>query len=174
MKLLKDLMTPVAEYTTVSDRATLHDAIVALETQQVKRNDVPERMADRAVLVLKDDNEVVGKLTMWDILHGLEPRYGQIDPLSMAASYGLWNRAMLQNLAEKARTVKVIDMLDLPEAGERIEASAELDKAVGQLVRGRFLSLLVVENHRVIGVLRMSDVFRDVAAMVKQAEEEAA
>lgn len=174
MKTVNDLMTPVSDYTTVSDQASLHDAIAALEASQAPRSGTPERMADRAVLVMKNGKHVVGKLTMWDILHGLEPRYGEIDPLSMPVSYGLWNRALLHNLAEKARSVKVVDLLGQPGTGERIESGAELDKAVGQLVRSRLLSLLVVENHEVIGVLRMSDVFRDVAAMIKDAEAKAA
>jgi CBS domain-containing protein len=174
MKTVNDVMTPVRAYTTVSDQATLLDAIIALETAQRAKTDEPERMADRAVLVLRGNRHVVGKITMWDILHGLEPRYGEIDPLAMSASYGIWNRNILNNLAEKARLVKVSDMLDLPEAEERIESGAPLDKAVGQLVRGRLMSLLVMEKNEVIGVLRMSDVFADVSMMVKHAEAEAA
>jgi hypothetical protein len=48
-----------------------------------------------------------------------------------------------------------------------IKEDAPLDVAVHQLVRDRLLSLLVLRGDRVVGVLRLSDVFRAVSEIVK-------
>jgi|APTNR8051073442_1049403.scaffolds.fasta_scaffold01363_2 CBS domain-containing protein len=171
MKTVREVMVPLDAYTSVDDDASLLDAILALEAAQQDAEKNPGRPRDRAVLVRSKDGDVIGKLSMWDVLSGLEPRYAHpIDPLSMVESYGLWSHTLLQNLGEKAAAIHAKTLVSAPKEDERIEASAPLDRAVGQLVRGRFLSLLVTHRDDVIGVLRLSDVFQNVGAMVKAAK----
>jgi CBS domain-containing protein len=165
-KIVKDLMVPLEEYSRVSEDATLLDAIQTLERAQVEASADPGRPKDRAVLVQAKDGRVIGKLSLWDVLRGLEPRYE--DPIEVIIDdYFLWTHAMFVNLAEKAKAIKAKDLLRELSHGEMIKEDAPLDVAVHQLVRDRLLSLLVERGDRVIGVLRLSDVFLAVSEMVK-------
>jgi CBS domain-containing protein len=175
---VKQLMIPLAEYATVSEYATLYEAIVALEEAQ-KRFD-SERDRHRAVLVLDKDNRVVGKLSQWDILKGLEPRYDLIGSLketsrygfspefirSMLDSYSLW-RKPLEDLCRKGGEVKVGTLVRAPEESEYIAEDAALDEAIHQLVMEHRQSLLVKSGDRIVGILRLSDVFREICQMIK-------
>lgn len=175
---VKQLMIPLAEYATVFEDATLYEAVVALEEAQ-KRFD-SERDRHRAILVLGKDNRVVGKLSQWDILKGLEPKYDQIAPLketsrygfspefirSMLDSYGLW-RKPLEDLCRKGAEMKVGTLMHAPGEGEYIAEDATLDEAIHQLVMGHHQSLLVKSGETIVGILRLSDVFREICRMIK-------
>ena len=174
----KDLMVPLAEYATVSEDATLREAFEALEDAQRRVEQGRDR--HRAVLVLDQTGRVVGKLDYWDILKGLEPKYEHIGKIkdtsrygfspgfikSMMESYGLW-RKPLDDLCRKAAEQKVKSMMYTPDEGEVVEEDASLDQAIHQLVMGHHQSLLVTEKGNIIGVLRMSDVIREISDKVK-------
>lgn len=156
-KIVKDLMVPLEEYSRVSEDATLLEALQALERALSGSAADPSRPKDRAVLVQAEDGQVIGKLSLWDALRGLEPRYE--DPIEVISDdYFLWTHAMFVNLADKAKGIKARDLLHQLTQGEMIKDDAPLDVAVHQLVRDRLLSLLVVRGERVVGVLRLSDV----------------
>ena len=72
-KQVKDLMLQLSEYATVSKNATLAEAVMALKKSQDKFD--KSRYQHRAVLVLDDKGNVVGKVGFIDILKGLEPKY---------------------------------------------------------------------------------------------------
>jgi hypothetical protein len=175
MKIVKDLMVPLEEYTRVSDDASLHDAIAALEKALLGANADPSRPKDRAVLVQAANGRVIGKVSMWDVLRGLEPRYElPIDPLLVIDDYFLWTHSLFMNLAEKTKAITIKDLIREPSKDEIIAEDAPLDLAVHQLVNGKLLSLLVKRGDAVIGILRLSDVFKAVSDMIKSAERQAA
>lgn len=76
---------------------------------------------------------------------------------------------MLRNLRGKAQQLKVDGLLRASGEDERIVIEAPLDQAVGQLVGGRFLSLLAMRGDEIVGILRLSDVFCQVGAMMREA-----
>lgn len=173
MSIVKDLMVPLQEYTRVSEEATLHDAVKALEKAMVAPSGRPR--PNRAVLVQAADGRVLGKLSLWDILHGLEPRYGlPVEPLFMVDEYFTWTHAMFVNLAAKAKAVKAKDLLREHFQDETIDENATLDQAVHQLVQGKLLSLIVIHEGDVVGVLRLSDVFVHVCESMNAASAGAA
>jgi CBS domain-containing protein len=51
---VKDLMVPLSEYATVSEDATLYDAVLSLEEAQEKFEDRHTRYRHRAILILDD------------------------------------------------------------------------------------------------------------------------
>lgn len=167
MKTVKELMVPLGDYTQIFAEDSLFEAIAALERAQKLPESDPDRPRDRAVLVIDQAKRVVGKLSMWDVLRGLEPQYDRpIDPLAMPMDYGLWSKPFI-NLAEKAREIKAKDLIRLPVEEECITEEATLDQAVNRLIRKRQLSLLVTRNGDIVGILRLSDVFREVSAMIR-------
>ena len=122
---VKDLTVPLEDYTTIYKSASLGEAIEALRTSRRETvEEDPERPRDRAVLVLNDEGKVVGKLSLFVILKGLEPRYEKVKGIKAAAlassrlgsvhraldamieEYSLWQKP-LKNLVEKGADFKV-------------------------------------------------------------------
>jgi CBS domain-containing protein len=166
MQIVKDLMVPLEEYTRVPETASLYDAAKALEKALTDPSD-PSRPKDRAVLVQAPAGGVLGKLSMADVLHGLEPRYGRaVGSLVVVDDYFTWTHAMFANLAERARAIPVKDLLREHTSEEMIDESASLDQAVHQLVHGKLQSLLVTRGGRIVGILRLSDVFTAVSTLL--------
>jgi hypothetical protein len=73
--LMKDLMVPLSEYATVTEDATLYEAVLALEAAQENFEDKHTRYCHRAILILDKDGHVIGKLSQLDVLRALEPKY---------------------------------------------------------------------------------------------------
>jgi hypothetical protein len=165
---VRDLMVPLAGYTTIGLDATLAEAFTALNAalRGAGRAD-PESPRDFAVLVLDADAQVVGRLVVWDVLQGLEPQQQRgIDALAMVDGLAAWHHP-LANLAAKARDVKVRDLVRQLDRGELIDAEAPLDEAIHRLNQLRALSLIVTDQRRTVGVLRVVDVFQQVNALVQ-------
>jgi CBS domain-containing protein len=168
-----ELMVPLAEYATVSEEATLNEAVLALD--EARKRVEGDRDKHRAVLVLDQKGCVVGKLDQWTVLWALEPRYKEMGNLretsrygfspeflrSMIESYGLW-RKPLEGICRKAAEMKVKDLMQTPTEAEYVGENASLDTAIHQLVMGRHQSLLVTRGEDIVGVLRLSDVFRKI------------
>jgi CBS domain-containing protein len=175
---VKQLMVPLAEYATVSEEATLYEAVVALEEAQKKVQ--PEREPHRAVLVLDKDQKVVGKLSQWDVIKGIEPKYKMIANInetlrhglgqefikSLFETYGFWAQP-LEDICRKAATIKVKDLMYTLGEGEFVAEDASLDRALHQFVMGRHQSLLVTKGKDIVGVLRLSDVFKEIGDRIK-------
>lgn len=176
--LVKDLMIPLKDYATVSQEDTLYDAVIALE--QADRRLHHGTYRHRAVLVLNENNEIVGKLSQLDFLKALEPRYKEITDSkslnrfglsasfvrSMISSQGLWQKP-LDNICARASYIKVKEVMYTPAEGEYVREDASIDEAIHQLIMGHHQSLLVTRDSKVVGVLRLTDVFATVYMLIK-------
>lgn len=167
---VKDLMVPITEYATVPQGSTLYDAIMALEKAQEEFES--SQYHHRAILVLDKDKQVVGKLSQTDVLRALESKDIDIEEIQKLIQYGFSDRLVrslqmekrikvtpLTELAAKASQHKVEDFMQAPTEGEYVDHETMLNIAIQQLVLGNLLSLLVTENKKIIGILRLTDVF---------------
>ena len=180
---IKDIIVPINEYATVSQGATLHDAIQALAKTQAEFDQ--SRDKHRAILVLDNDDKVVGKLSQIDVIRGLEPGYKKVeqsldmkhwalrkeDVSNILKDLHLW-QTPLKDIFKKSDTIQVSDVMHTPEDGEYVSQDASLDEAMHQLVIGQHQSLLVVDanDYKVIGILRLTDVFSTIAKVISQDE----
>ncbi|MFZ5564904.1 MAG: HPP family protein [Thermodesulfobacteriota bacterium] len=181
-KKVKDLMVPIAEYATVSEDATLKEALAALEKAQKKFDD--DRYAHRAIIVLNKDHQVVGKVSQHDVLKALEPKYLELcQPgvesgitrygfdrkifADMCTQYSLWSQPMLQ-LVRDAAGRPVTTFMYKPQPGEYIGEDGSLSEAIHLLVVGRHQSLLVMKDKKIVGVLRLVDLFREISNAMHQ------
>jgi len=178
---VKELMIPLNEYAAVSGEATLYEAVIALEEAQ-RRFD-QERDKHRAVLVYDQGKNIIGKVSQFDVIRSLEPKYEEIGDLkalsrfgwspdfikSMLKNYGLWEKPM-QDICRKASQKKVKDIMGTYSEGEYVSADTSLDEAIHLLVMGHHQSLLVTGGEEIIGILRLSDVFREVCTVIKACE----
>ncbi len=173
-KKVSELMIPISDYATVSQDATLADAIKALKTAQ---SDTKFHHKHRAVLALDKNGTVVGKLGIRGILKALEPKYRQFEHSEDTGSIGLsrfgfnmefltslvdklelWDESM-EELIKKASRLKVKQIMYTPSKGEYVSEDAPMAEAVHQFILGCHQSLLVLNKDGVVGILRLSDIF---------------
>jgi CBS domain-containing protein len=183
---VKEVMIPLEEYATVSEEATLYEAVLALERAQEKylKESKPQVYPHRAILVLNSKGEVVGKISQFDVLKVLEPKYNDLitsDDLARTAASGFsreFLQTMLQqyklfdqslrDLCKKAARIKAKDCMYSPkQGGEFVKREDSLQVAVHQLVVGKHQSLLVTDNKSIVGILRLSDVFKVICQGIK-------
>lgn len=76
----------------------------------------------------------------------------------------------MEQICKKAVEKKVETFMYTPEDVEIIEENSTLNEAIHQLVIGNHQSLLVIDNKKAIGVLRLTDVFEAIADSVLSCE----
>jgi len=175
---VKEIMVPLAEYATVSEEATLFEAIIALEEAQVKH--VKSPYSHKSVLVFNRENKIVGKIGQIDILCALEPKYlkiidsGSLSHFgytaqflkSLVGQYQLWDKP-LDDICKKAGKLKVSTFMVTPTEGEYISENSSLDEAIHMLVMGNHQTLLVKKENEITGILRLTDLFHKVSETIK-------
>jgi CBS domain-containing protein len=177
-KLVKDLMIPLSEYAVVSEDDTLYEAVLALEKAQESFE--KSTYTHRAILVKGKSGDIIGKVTQLDVLMGLEPKYKNIDKMQsisdlgfskdflqgIITQYGLWE-APLEDICRKASRIMVKNIMYTPTEGEYVEEGASMDQAIHQLVMGKHQSLLVTRKAKIVGILRLVDVFKEIFEQIK-------
>jgi CBS-domain-containing membrane protein len=183
--IVRDLMVPISEYATVSEQATLFEAVLALENaqEQFQQN----RYSHRAVLILDKHKKVIGKLSQMDFLTALQPKDENLEQIRKYKQFGFTRKAVaLQQEAYLRSSPAIVDVhgiaakesvttfMQRPTEGEYVDENASLDTAMHQLTAGSNLSLLVTRETEIVGVLRMSDVFAAVYQTMKKSEQKRA
>jgi hypothetical protein len=155
---------------------TLLDAFTVLKDIQAGFNQ--KRFLHRAALVVDEELRFVGKLSQHDAIEALEPNYkGMRDTMgrgsihrfgfshdfimSTIEQYGLWEKA-LDNLCEKAMSLKVREIMYRLDEVELVTSGATMDEAIHRMIIGQHHSLLVtsdIDQSEMVGVLRLTDVF---------------
>ncbi len=180
-KRVKDLMVPIDEYAVVAENATLAEALKALDSAQKK---LPAgKPPHRAVLVKNAAGKVVGKLGHHGFLEALEPKYhtlGDVDKLSRAGVSREVMDMMRQNFSfwqddldltcRRAHNIRIKDVMKTVEYS--IEENASLAETIHLLIMWQVLSLLVTRDNQVVGILRLSDLFAEIAEKIKQSSPE--
>jgi len=177
---VEDIMLSLAEYAVVPEDATLLEALRALDAAQAR---VPEgRQPHRAVLVRGRSGEIVGKLGHFAFLSALLPKRRALFDHDMARMSGLSDEMM----ASSTRTLSLLenDQVDLCERSSHvrvgdvcapiavhIESDASLPEAIRLFGEYRRLSLLVTRGGKTVGVLRVSDLFDELAGQMKSSRE---
>jgi CBS domain-containing protein len=169
--LVKDLMVPISEYATVVVGTSLIDAVRTLE--QAQEAYTMSKYQHRAVLVLDESGRVVGKISQLRALKAIQPDFksnAEIEQLKefnfsnnyiaqLRDLYSSHGKIMSKHSLREASTKKVEEFMQTPSPGEYVSENCSLDTAIHRLVAGTHLSLLVTRNEKIVGVLRISDVF---------------
>lgn len=174
-KLVKELMIPIGEYPTVDQGGSLLDAIHSLEKAQAAR---PQNIEPyRAVLVVDANKRIVGKLGHLAFLKAFEPKYNlvtDIDKLAQANlssdfintimdHYDLWSDSFF-DVCSKAHNIKVLDVMHSVQ--ESIDENASLPEAIHKIIMWQSLSVLVSRGNDIIGIIRLSDLYNEIAHYV--------
>jgi len=170
-KLVQDVMVPLDEYPCISDTLTLRDAMSEMTVQIMREGQVT---LPRVALVFDDDfSDLVGLLRRRDIMRGLEPRFlvgGSLDYRRK-----LFDVEIDPNLTELshdkivARIRKRADRL-VREFMIPIKATIRHDdhimKAMSEMVDQNASFLPVLEDNRIVGVVRSVDVLGEIALII--------
>jgi CBS domain-containing protein len=173
------LMIPLSMCPTVSEEATLREAMSALETTRM-RVDAPD-YRPRFVIVHDVHYNVVGVLRQTDVLKSLEPKYSLIEKSerdapseraphaieSMMNEYDLWEEP-LADVCRKAKDRKVKDIVAKPVEDEFISEDASIAEAIHMMLMGNQASLLVKGEVGVLGIVRLSDIFLEFCKELRQ------
>lgn len=181
---VKDLMVPLSEYATVTKDATLYDAVLSLEEAQENFKDKHTRYRHRAILILDKDGGVIGKLSQLDVLRALEPKYTDMIEGEGSHRFGFTKKFMqsmledynlfadpLDDICRKAGEQNVKTFMYTPTEGEYVSEDASIDIAIHQLILGHHQSLLVARDKKIVGILRLTDVFAAVFHKMKECFE---
>ncbi|MBW2219835.1 MAG: CBS domain-containing protein [Deltaproteobacteria bacterium] len=177
--LVKNLMVPLESYANIHEDSFLIDAVYALEKSQKEFE--ASSYLHRAVLAYDDDKKIVGKLSQWDVIKCLEPKYENFGDLrstslsglspelikSMMAKYNLW-QGNLKNIHNRIADKKVKDVMYKPSEGEKIEENATIGEALHIFIIGHHQSLLVTKESEIVGILRLVDMFKLVCERIKE------
>ncbi len=164
-------MVPISGYATVPVGASLIDAVKCLEEAQQAYT--TSKYQHRAVLVLDEKDHVVGKIGQLRALKAIEPEFDVTFETEKMKKFKFSNeyiaqlrdlyrshgKIMNEKTLKEASTKKVEEFMQTPLPGEFVSEDSTIDTAIHQLVTGTHLSLLVTRDEKIVGILRISDVF---------------
>jgi CBS domain-containing protein len=179
-KTVKDLMVPLDQYAVVPESATVLDAIRVLKLVRVQTS--PDRHLPRAVVVIDKHEVVVGQIGHLDFLGALEPAYppkGDIDVLTRAGvddslldsvvqSQRFW-QSNLDDACRRVRGIKVTEIMH--PVTDSIDEMASIWDAIRKIVKLGAMRMLVLSGGDVVGIVRLADLFAEIADCIESIEE---
>lgn len=164
-KKVRDLMVSLKEYPSIRENQSIKEAFTIL-----KKN-FEEGRGYRSILVLDEKNQLKGVLSMIDLLKAVEPKFLK---LSKPSAYQgliqddstlsiLWEDLFFEE-SQKALQRPIKEVLTPIKAVVTPEDS--LTKACFLLVSTDSRILPVIESGKVIGVIRLLDVFKEISEAV--------
>jgi Mg2+/Co2+ transporter CorC len=175
---VRDLMVSTDKFPKISDTATLFEALSALEKAQEEY--LSGESQQRILLVENAKKQVIGKISPIDLFKGLEKKYNKVNVeetldkfglkyiwTTMQKEYDLWE-SPFKDLCRKAADVHVRDFAKIPNEGQTVDAKDTLSKCFHLFVVNRHDTLFVMEKNEFIGMLRFSDVYKEVVQTMKE------
>lgn len=160
---IKDLMTPVSEYTTVGPDASFAEVAAAMCNG-----------SHQDVIVVDGNGDLVGLVTMTDVLGALEPNYKRLskkhldsDTLTrryvadLFKEFGLWDDPLTE-LCKRGVSLKASEAMHVPAEAEYVNEEDNLAHAMHRYIVGVHQPLVVRNNGTITGILRLQDIFDEV------------
>ncbi len=181
-KKIRDMVIPLAVYPRMLESGTLREAIEKLLAAY--------ETGHHTVLVFDEAGNLVSMLFERDILRGLEPRFAQryeevgvpIFWDKLMASKAGWDERLSRPVSEFLKKTEIVIEVEDARAllerrreegrKERIRALPAINvqdsilKAAHVMVRERVFVLPVMEDSKILGFVRMGDIFRELANLV--------
>ena len=162
---VKELMIPISKYVTVKRMDTLVGVLQALEAARQA-----DEHAHRDAIVIDDDGNFLGKVTMIDIFRTLEPNYKKMMGGTTAGTltnafvmkavkeFKLWTEPEA-DICQRGARKTVAEVMHTPESVEYLQEDDTLEKALNLYVMEVHQPLIVKNGDTVTGMLRFGDVF---------------
>ncbi|MCL7487601.1 MAG: CBS domain-containing protein [Desulfobulbaceae bacterium] len=162
---VKDLVIPIERYPHVNQDKTLHDAVQVIQSYTCGEND---RIRYSEIMVVNDQNQLAGRLSILDVLRGLDKRFSEIPKVKEFAGKGsdypnltiLWEDAFFVGCAKGvSRPVREF----MSPIKNMVKTSDSLLKVLSILLSLNCQLLPVVEGKRVVGVIRLEEIFKEIS-----------
>ena len=170
-KKVMEVMVPVHEYTTLNGDQTIEDAIGQLKESFVSKISTSRILetGHRSVLVMDSKKDLIGIMTIRDLLQLIMPPYLSAPKPSMAESIeyspmfwdGMFSNAITQKAATKLKDAMSPSPLT-------IDGTASLMEAAYMMVDKKVRRLVVVIAGEVAGVIREQDLFFEIEKILKK------
>ena len=181
MPSIRDLMCPADDFPKVSELTYFFDIVMALEKAQW---DFRAELSKQTVLLVEDkDKNIVGKISPRDVVRALEPQYDKINSFnddirfglpqvveSMKKDYFLWQEPF-SNLCDKAWKIKASAIYSKPGATQSVDINERIENAFHLFVTTRHEYLYVIEDERIVGLLRFYDIYRYICKKIYLCEK---
>lgn len=159
-KTVQDIMVPINDYLTISENATLYEAIQILRRSFHRGGKA--WYGHRIVIVLGNNGELVGVLSIYEILKAAGLKELDSDPHFKAESWGWY---YVNRLREEAK-LRVRDVM-WPLALATVDAGDDISQVAISLLRHQVNSLPVMKRGKLIGMVRTLDIFMVVGEYFK-------
>lgn len=161
-KKVKDLMIPLEDYPHIPYWFTLRQAMAIVREAAIKFEGVFE---PRAVLVFDEKYQLMGILTLRDIIKGLEPRFlketalVKMDPSLTVLLGDLFGPNMKEQsqkpVSEVMSPIKIT-----------VDAKDPIAKAIYLMIKENVGMMPVMQDNKIAGIIRLSDLFTEISKMV--------
>jgi CBS domain-containing protein len=161
-KKVKDLMIPLEDYPHIPYWFTLRQAMAIVRETAIKYEG---QFEPRALLVFDEKYQLMGILTLRDVIKGLEPRFMQesglikADP-NLAVLMGDLFGPGLKEASQKPVS-EVMSPIKVTAQGTDV-----LAKAIFLMIKENVGMMPVIQDNKVAGMIRLSDLFGEISKMV--------
>jgi len=158
-KTAGDLAIPLDVYPHLREDQTLHEAINVIRSFTYE-----DQLRFSELMILNDQEQLIGRVTVRDMLQGLEPRLLKKKKLAkfegFEADYPnlaiLWEESFFKKCRKRGgRPIKEV----LSPITTTLKASDPLLKALYIMMHKNENNLPVLKKKRIVGVLRIKEVF---------------
>ena len=161
-KKVKELMIPLEDYPHIPYWFTLRQAMAIVREAAIKFEGSFE---PRAVLVFDEKYQLMGILTLRDIIKGLEPRFMhetalvKSDPNLTVLMGDLFGPGMRE--ASQKPVSEVMSPIKIT-----VQGSDPIAKALFLMIKEGVGVMPVIQDSKVAGMVRLSDLFKEISDMV--------
>jgi len=169
-KVAKDVMISIFEYPHVPYWFSISQAIRIVKVSFISTKKYPDPLA---ILVFDEKYNLMGTLTMKDILRGLEPKFlkpttkAQVPEENESHLSLIWDKLFDKDAKELAE--KPVSEIMIP-ARYFVEPDDPITKAAYLMIHHDLVLLPVLENKKkFVGIVRMIEIFDEISnAVVKE------
>ena len=163
---IKEVMIPLEDYVTIKKEDTLYDVFQTLEASKKASSG----HAHRDAIVVDDNGQFLGKLTITDVFRALEPNYKNLTKhyengvltkdfvLNAVKDFRLWKESV-KDICERGSGIKVSEIMHVPEQDEYVQEEESLEQALNRYVLEVHQPLIVKNEDQITGVLRFGDLY---------------
>jgi CBS domain-containing protein len=161
-KKVKDFMIPLEDYPHIPYWFTLRQAMAIVREAAIKFEGSFE---PRAVLVFDEKYQLMGMLTLRDIIKGLEPRFLKDSGLIKADPNLTVLMGDLFGPGLKEASQKPVSEVMSP-IKVTVKGDDPIAKALARMIMENVGMMPVMQDNKVAGMVRMSELFQEISKIV--------
>lgn len=164
--VVRDLVIPLERFPHLFEHQTLHDAVEVLNSYTCEGDD---RLGYADLLILNDRNQLSGRVKLADMLLSLDPRLKEVSKIRAFEGKGsdfpdlitLWEDSFFVE-CKKWSHIHIRDLIS--PIKHIVKGGDPVLRALALMISTKDAVLPVIDEGRVIGVIRMKEIFKSITA----------